>query len=279
MHVIPVYRDLLSGGWPYALQSQAPYFSGLEETYGREWFGPAGVPGLAAVTGDALLTRIADAAALTEWEDWAARCLQRAMEELPGPPPPLYLACLFDFAPGATLSVHGRPSIALGLERFRHDPPTPPPRHHYHPSELVEIVPHEAAHAARMQGLGLPPTPRLLPLKEMLMLEGTALLLTDQLLGRQSLRTFMPADMIASHQAWDPYLRQHVVPCLESGGMDAFHRFFSAASPVSGYYLGWSLCSDYLQRSGRTLAELILTPADEVLRTLELMPTGGAAGP
>lgn len=275
MHVIPVYRDLVAGGWPRALRMHRPFFAGLEETYGPELFGPKGIPGAVQQGGHQLAARVAAAAGLAAWEEQSAAALALAMAHLPGPPPPVYLACLFDLAPGATVSVAARPAVAIGLERFGAEAPASPPRHLFHPSELIEIIPHEAAHAVRMQGLGLPPTPRQLPLKEMLLLEGTAVLVTDHLLGRPTLGTFMTAADLDRHRTADTLLRTQIRPWLEARGMPVFRQFFSAGSPISGYYLGWSLCTDYLRRTGRTLRELILMPADTVLAAVGLKATGG----
>jgi uncharacterized protein YjaZ len=120
-----------------------------------------------------------------------------------------------------------------------------------------------------MQVLKLPPTPRRLTLLDMAMLEGTALTFTDLLLGRQTLATFLPADRLAWHRANDAYIRQAVLPDLAKSGMETFLRYFGADSPISGYYVGYSYCCDWLNRHGfDRVRDLVALPSHEILRTL-----------
>lgn len=270
MAIIPLFRDLLREGWSACCRRHEPYFAGLWETYGPELLGP-GFPGaLVAAGGAAVASQLLRVAPLG-WEEAAAALLSLTFRHLPGPAPDLYLGTLFGMAPAATIGVQGRPAIALGLERF--DPLAsrePPPRTFFAPEELADMVPHEAAHAIRMQALTLPPSPRVLPLAEMLLLEGTALLFTDALLGRETLPGFMPAADLARHQAMAPHLARLVAPDLDRAGPDVFARYFSPAAPVSGYYVGLELCRRYCQATGIHPADLVTVPTRTVLGALGL---------
>lgn len=279
--VIPLYLDVLNAlravpdgapAWPFfretAYQPHRAFFDGLVETYSDFLFGPGGLPGAVERTGPALRAALAPAPTY-RMEQQAEQLLRTAGMLLPGEEPDLYLGTLFFTAPAATLSVNGRPAIALGLERFHPAPPRGGPKTWYHPTEMVEMVPHEAAHAARMQVLGLPPTPRLLSLLEMVMLEGTALTFTDMLIGRVTLATFMPAEQLRWHQEHDAAVRAAAAAEFHTGGMPAFLKYFSGSSPVNGYYVGYSLCREYLDRFGpESMRELVALPSAEILRRL-----------
>lgn len=281
MNLVPVYRDVIlsleaaragSPLWPafaqIAYHPNRPYFDGLMDTYGPEMFGSGGLPGTVATAAPRLAEALRPAPTY-RMEERATALLNAIAPYLPGPPPDLYLATLFFMAPAATISVKGEPVIALGLERFCSRPPASEPKVWYHPDEIVEIIPHEAAHAVRMRTLGLPPTPRQLSLLDMVMLEGTALLFTDLLTGRESLTTFMPAEQMAWHRQHDPWVRAQVAAEFPTHGMDAFVRFFSAGSPVSGYYVGYSLCREYIDRFGpAAMAELLVLPSYHILQRL-----------
>lgn len=271
MALVSLFRELLATGWAGCCQRYPEYFTGLADTYGPELLGP-GFPALhVAARGADLAARLARVAPLP-WEPAAAALLDLALDYLPGPPPDLYLATLFDLAPAATVGVGGRPVIALGLERF--DPaaaPAPPPRWLFAPAELADMVPHEAAHAVRMQVLDLPPSPRRLPLAEMLLLEGTALLFADALLGRETLPGFMPAADLARHRALAPGAwAGALAPDLHRAGPAVFARYFSPHAPLSGYWIGLELCRRYCRATGTRPAALVTTPTRTVLRTLGL---------
>lgn len=288
MPIVSLYRDLLNLSsrrlWPAFARSCYPkhkaYFDGLTDTYGPEVFGPDGLRQAVEAAGPASLKAIR--ALVTqggEPEPVAEALLDKCLPLLPGGPPRLYLATLFFLAPAATLSIGGEPAIAIGLERFTAgDPPPPPPgfpgRFTYRLPELEEMIPHEACHVARMRALSLPPTPRRLSLKEMVFLEGTALVFTDLLVGRDTLRTFMSEDVFRHHQAHDLDMRRLAAADFDRAGMEVFGRYFSPLAPVSGYYVGFSLCREYLDRFGEDrLAELLTLPSDEILGRLHL---GGA---
>jgi|GEM_PF-1737147 len=277
----PVYRDVLlsleayrqgSPLWPafatIAYQPHQAFFDGLTETYGPSLFGPEGLPG--AVQQSALMLHEALRPAPTyRMEERAAAILEATRPYLPGPMPDLYVGTLFFTAPAATLSVRGRPAIALGLERFSPQPPSTGEKYWYHPDEVVEMLPHEAAHAVRMEALGLPPTPQGLSLLDMLLLEGTALLFTDLLLGRETIATFINPERLAWHKANDDWVLAAVDREFPATGMGVFRRYFAADAPVSGYYAGLSLCRRYLERYGAgAMPELLLLPSAEVLRRL-----------
>lgn len=283
MAIIPLYRDLIrtldsvppgSPVWPWfeahLWLPYRPYFDGLAETYGQDCFGLAPLQRLVEQQAPLLRQALAPA----PWyglEERAGALLQQVSPLLPGTPPDLCLGTLFFTAPAATLSILGQPAIALGLERFHPAPPGGMPRQLYHPAEAAEIIPHEAAHCARMQVLALPPTPRELSLLEMVMLEGTALTFTDQLLGKQTLATFMPPEQLAWHQANDARIRAAVAPAFGTRGLAPFFQYFSADSPVSGYYVGYSLCREFLERFGPgAMRELIALPSTEILARLGL---------
>lgn len=281
MALIPVYQDVLrvlratpqgSPVWP-AFEAEVflphrAYFEGLGQTYGPEIFSPDGLPGTVERLAPYLRASLEPAPAYG-MEEQAQRLLDEVTALLPGTPPNLYLATLFYLAPAATISVLGRPAIALGLERFHPAPPPGEPKVWYRPDEIVEMIPHEAAHAARMQVLDLPPTPRLLSLLDMVMLEGTALLFTDLLLGRTTLATFMPAAHLAWHQANDQYVRSLAAAAFDATGMDVFRRFFAPSAPISGYYVGYSLCREYIERYGpQSIRELLALPSKEILNRL-----------
>lgn len=267
MAVIPLYREL-SRALREGRLPHPEYFAGLEETYGSEVFGPGGVRGALAQVGPGLVQALEPAGGYA-MEERAQRLLDQVASLLPIAPPDLYLATLLFIAPAATLSMQGRPVIALGLERFSPKPPSGGEKVWYHPAEAAEMIPHEAAHAARMQVLGLPCTPRRLSLLDMVMLEGTALTFTDLLLGRETLATFMPPQALAWHRAHDADVRTQAAAEFETSGMPAFLKYFSREAPVSGYYVGYSLCREYLDRYGaQTMPELLTLPADEILRRL-----------
>ncbi|HEY8346527.1 MAG TPA: DUF2268 domain-containing putative Zn-dependent protease [Symbiobacteriaceae bacterium] len=279
MALIPVYQDVLrvlqavppgTPVWP-AFESEVflphrAFFEGLSATYGPEVFGPGGLP--AAVEQLAPILRAAlEPASSYQMEEYVQKLLDQVTPLLPGIPSNVYLGVLFFLSPAATLSILERPAIALGLERFHPSPPPGPFKYWYHPREAEEMIPHEAAHVARMQVLKLPPTPRKLTLLDMVMLEGTALVFTDLLLGRTTLTTFMPAEQFAWHQANDQYVRAVVASEFHTGGMEAYLRYFSMYSPISGYYVGYSICREYLERYGNhAIRELVGLPSDEILR-------------
>lgn len=281
MTLIPVYRDVLlsleaaTQGSPLwaafhtiAYRPHQAYFDGLTETYGPDLFGPQGLAGAVASAAPSLHQALRPAPSYL-MEERAAALLEAIRPYLPGRVPDLYLGTLFFLAPAATLSVGGRPAIALGLERFSPNPPPTGEKYWYHPDEAVEMLPHEAAHAVRMEALGLPPSPRRLSLLDMAMLEGTALLFTDLLLGKETLATFMPAERLAWHKAHDQEVLAAIWPNLGLGGMELFTRYFGAGAPVSGYYAGYSLCRKYIDRYGAgSMAELLIMPSLEVLRRL-----------
>lgn len=274
MSLVALYPDLLQAlngpgpVWPRLSPTTVDFLAGLEATYGPETFGPAGVPGTLERLAGPLLGALAPAAGYGLEE--SARSLLRAVTPLlPGRSADLYLGTLLFIAPAGTISVGGRPAIAVGLERFHPTPPQGGEKRWYHPAEIVEMIPHEAAHAARMQVLGLPPTPRGLSLLDMIMLEGTALTFTDQLVGRETLATFMPADRLAWHRAHDGAVRASAAAEYAAVGMEPFRRYFTATAPVSGYYLGYSLCRQYLDRYGQgSVRELVALPSWEIMRRL-----------
>lgn len=270
MPVISLFRDLLAAGWADCCRRHEPYFAGLLDTYGPELLGPGFPAAHVAAQGAAVAAGLARAAPLP-WEQAAAGLLDLAMQHLPGPAPDLYLGTLFFMAPAATIGVGGQPALAIGLERF--DPaavPARPPRGQFAPAELPDMVPHEAAHAVRMRALGLPASPRRLPLAEMLLLEGTALLFTDALVGRETLPGFMPAADLARHRALLPHLPAALAPDLHRSGPAVFQRYFAATAPRSGYFAGLELCRRYCAATGTGPAALVTTPTRTVLAALDL---------
>lgn len=281
MTLIPVYRDVLlsleaavqgSPLWPafhnIAYQPNQAFFDGLTETYGPDLFGPHGLPGAVEAIAPALHQALRPAPSY-RMEERATSILEGLRPYLPGRLPDLYLGSLFFMAPAATLSIRGRPALALGLERFTPNPPAAGEKFWYHPDEVAEMLPHEAAHAVRMEALSLPPSPQRLSLLEMVLLEGTALLFTDLLLGKETLATFMPAEQLNWHSANDQLVLSAIWPDLGRGGMEVFTRYFAAGSQISGYYAGYSLCRKYLERYGAgSMAELLCLPSYEVLRRL-----------
>ncbi|MGE5675027.1 MAG: DUF2268 domain-containing putative Zn-dependent protease, partial [Mycobacterium leprae] len=260
--------------WPYfeaiAYRPHRAYFDGLLETYGPDAFGPLGLPGGVELAAPFLRQALADAP-LFGLEQTAHAILQKVEPLLPGTEPDLYLGTLLFMAPAGTISVQRQPVVTLGLERFHLTPPATGPKFWYHPAEVVEMVPHEAAHVARMQALRLPPSPRQLSLLEMVMLEGTALTFTDHLLDRTTLATFMPPERLAWHKANDRWVRRAAAADFARTGMPAFRQYFSADSPVSGYYVGYALCREYLDRYGPDrVGELVGLPSADILRRLDL---------
>ncbi|MEW8979025.1 MAG: DUF2268 domain-containing putative Zn-dependent protease [Symbiobacterium sp.] len=280
MGALPVYRDVLlaleaaargAPLWPafhdMAYRPHRAYFDGLAETYGPALLDPGGLPGTVSRLAPALHRALRPAPSY-DMERRAGEILDALRPLLPGPLPPLYLATLFFAAPAATIAVGGRPAIALGLERFSPAPP-PGPKYWYHPDEVVEMLPHEAAHAVRMEALGLPPTPRRLTLLDMVMLEGTALLFTDLLLGRETLATFMDPLRLAWHRAHDAEAVAAAARDFGAAGMPVFLRYFSREAPISGYWVGYSLCRRYLDRFGTgAMPELLCLPSVEILRRI-----------
>jgi hypothetical protein len=278
--VIPLYRDILRTlselpyGYPVWPRFEATvyyphraFFEGLVNTYGSDVFGPGGLPGAIERMAPALRESLRHAPGYG-MEAEAQRWLDTVSPLLRWSPPNLYLGTLLFTAPAATLSVLGRPAMALGLERFHPSPPAADQgdKYWYHPVEVAEMIPHEAAHVARMQALDLPPTPRRLSLLDMVMLEGTALTFTDLLLGKQTLATFLPPAQLAWHCANDAQVRAATAPDFAREGMDVFRQYFSADSPISGYYVGYSLCSEWLRRHGPDqIGTLIALPSAAIL--------------
>lgn len=283
MAISRVYADFLplpdQGLWPAFSRScyrkHRDYFDGLIATYGEDAFGPGGlrraVESAGAAARQAIQVLFAEGG---DPEPLAEHLLEGCLPLLPGISPRVYLGTLFFLAPAATLDIGGQPAIAVGLERFTAgDPPPAPPgypgRFFYRLTELEEMIPHEACHVARMQALSLPLTPRRLSLRDMILLEGTALVFTDRLVGRETLRTFMPAESFRVHRSRDAEVRRLAAADFDQVGMSAFLRYFSPLSPVSGYYVGFSLCREYLDRFGEDrLTELVTLPSDEVLARL-----------
>ncbi len=280
MRITPVYRDLLlslraaelgSPLWPafchMAYLPHRTYFDGLVETYGTLITGQGGLPGLVTRLAPALSRALRPAPAY-RMEERVRAILARIEPLLPGPLPRVYLATLFFAAPAATVAVEGRPAVALGLERFSPSPP-PGPRYGYPPEGVEEMLPHEAAHVARMEALGLPPSPRYLSLLDMVMLEGTALHFTDLLLGRETLATFMSPERLAWHRAHDAEAIAAAAREFPAAGLAVFVRYFAADAPISGYWVGYSLCRRYLERHGAgAIREMLCLPSAEILRRL-----------
>jgi len=129
------------------------------------------------------------------------------------------------------------------------------------------MIPHEAAHVVRMQALDLPRTPLQLSLLEMVMLEGTALCFTDDLLGRKTLQSFMPPKTTTQHRARTRQMRHASVTRMHQTGMGAFTQFFTADAPISGYFVGQSLCRDFLtQFPEKSSADLLTIPSQVLLK-------------
>ncbi|HYG58519.1 MAG TPA: DUF2268 domain-containing putative Zn-dependent protease [Symbiobacteriaceae bacterium] len=282
MAVIPLYLDVLRTltaipygypVWPYFEQScyypHRAFFEGFMATYGEDVLGPGGLPGAVESMAPALRERLR-AAPWYGLEQQLPGWMAALGALLPGSAPNVYLGTLFFTAPAATLSVLGRPAIVLGLERFLPAPlPAQGEKYWYHPAEAVEMIPHEAAHAARMQALDLPATPRRLSLLDMIMLEGTALTFTDAMLGRQTLATFLPPDRMAWHRANEAQIRSAIAPDLEQTGMEVFLKYFSAGAPISGYYAGYSYCTEFLERHGPgSMNELITLPSRAIIEAV-----------
>lgn len=280
MRITPVYRDVLlsleaaglgSPLWPafyhMAYLPHRAYFDGLADTYGPLLMGHGGLPGIVTRLAPAL-RRALQSAPGYRMEERVRSLMERLQPLLPGRVPHVWLATLFFAAPAATVAVGGRPEIALGMERFS---PAPPPgsRYWYPPEAAEEMLPHEAAHAVRMEALGLPPSPQHLTLLDMVMLEGTALLFTDLLVGRETLATFMDPGRLAWHRAHDAEAVAAAAREFHSGGLVVFARYFAADAPVSGYWVGYSLCRRYLERYGAgAVREMLCLPSEEILRRL-----------
>lgn len=274
MAVIPLYRDLLrlhqaapQQFGAIACQRYPTFFGGLWETYGPDLFGPS-LPRSLQVAGPALAEALHGASSLG-LEERAEVLLAQSAALLPGPPPDCYLGTLLFTGPAATVGIGGAPVVVVGMERFMANPPTGGPKQYYHPTELAEMIPHEAAHVARGGALRLPMSPRGLSLLEMCMLEGTALHFADSLIGRQTLATFMPAERIAWHEANREPIRQWVQGRWRESGFPTFKRYFGSEAELSGYWIGYDLCRRYLETCGpQALGPLITMPSREVLARL-----------
>lgn len=292
MEPIAVWRDLLDAAWSAGwmpgralptsflpqfmqrvYQPHRDYFDGLEATYGPEIWGDDGA--LSHLVGHAqpLLESTLRGATTTHLDRMAAELLESSSRLLPGPTPTLYTAPLNFLAPAATVAVGGKPVVVVAPERFAPEPlPPQPAKFLYGPSELVEMVPHETCHVARMQALGLPPSPRELSLLDMVLLEGTALVFTDQIAGRTTLRTFLPPERMQWHEANEELVLATAAQDFGVIGMPAFIRYFAADSAISGYYVGYSLCRTYLDIYGPgSLPDLIVMPSELVLERLDGM--------
>jgi hypothetical protein len=248
------------------------YFEGLVATYGEESFGEGGLRGAIERAAPQLREQLRHAHALG-LEGEAQRWLEVVAPRLTWTLPNIYVGTLLYTAPAATLSVLGRPAIALGVERFQPGTPTSPApgqtKYWYAPAEIAEMIPHEAAHVARMQALELSASPRKLSLLDMVMLEGTALTFTDLLVGRPTLATFMPPQQLAWHQANDAAIREAVAQEYAREGMEVFTKYFTTGAPVSGYWVGYSLCAEWLRRHGTDqIGRLVGLPSAEILAGL-----------
>lgn len=269
-----VKLDPLRPWTSFAKHCEAPhraYFAGLRATYGDDFYGQGGLRGAINRLGPPMVRQLRaldrDGAAGTV-EDLLNRCRPLLPEAAAVD---CYLGVLFYLAPAATLAVDSRPAIAVGLERFTPGgaPSSPWGKYWYTLPELEEMIPHELCHAARMLALGLPPTPRELTLLDMILLEGTALTFTDRLVGRETLRTFMPPAVFERHRQQEPACISRALAEGDQVGLEPFSRYFGADSPISGYYVGYALCRDYLQRYGAaSLPELVKLPSREILRRL-----------
>jgi hypothetical protein len=272
--IIPLYRDLLrllqaapDRFAALAIQSHPTFFAGLWETYGPEIFGRS--LGAALQSSAPALLGALHPAPQFGIEERAAALIDQAEKQLPGPPVDCYLGTLLFTGPAATAGIGGHPAIVVGMERFTPNPPPGGPKQWYRPDEVAEMIPHEAAHVARMRALGLPLSPRHLSLLEMCMLEGTALHFADHLVGRPTLATFMPTEQIAWHEANREALRHWVRPHWRNTGMPTFQAFFGTGAPISGYWIGYDLCRRYLERHGRgSLPELVRLPSSTALNRL-----------
>lgn len=274
MAVIPLYRELLrlhdaapQQFGALACQQYPTYFGGLWETYGPDLFGPS-LPRSLQAAGPALAGALRGASTLG-LEEKAEALLAQSATLLPGPAPDCYLGTLLFTGPAATVGIGGAPVVVVGMERFTAHPPAGGPKQYYHPSELAEMIPHEAAHVARGTALHLPMSPRGLSLLEMCMLEGTALHFADSLVGRQTLATFMPAERIAWHEANREPIRLWVRNHWRESGLEAFKRYFGSEADLSGYWIGYDLCRRYLETCGYdSLQALITMPSAAVLSRL-----------
>lgn len=206
-------------------------------------------------------------AAALDLTERASHLLGHVAEHLPGPEPDLYVGPLFGIAPAATIAVGGRPAIAIGADLFHPLANRQQfPRQAYHPDELEEMIPHEAAHVVRMESLSLPPTPRDLSLLDMVMLEGTALTFSDLLLGRRTLATFLDPHTLHLHEQRQPQILAAASQEWECAGMPAFLRWFGVGSFPSGYYVGEALCQAYWHRFGTVP---LTVPSQAILASLE----------
>lgn len=246
------------------------FFDGLEHTYGPEFWGPHGLAGRLVTQGQALLEATARITAHCDLDSQVAAILEQSSKLLAGPRPRAYVGPLFFLAPAATLAIDGEPAVTVAPERFAPRIIVPEStKFTYTPDELIEMVPHEACHVARMRALQLPPTPRSLSLLEMVLLEGTALVFTDQLTGRTTLRTFLPPERMAWHEAHDREVILQTMQDFDQVGMPAFLHYFAASAPISGYYVGYSLCRKYLDFYGPgSLPALVTMPSCRVLQDL-----------
>lgn len=292
MSVLPVYRDLLA--IPPGLtrdafadafnrrcwQRHRPLWEGMQETFGPALLGPGGVQQLVRHVGPAVRTAIGNLAAAHAGapEQHCADLLAQTWPSEWGAAPDCYVATLFGLGPAATLSVQGQPALAIGLERFVPDgtpegvDPELGPARAYRLADLAEMIPHEGCHVARFRMLGLAPIPHRLPLLELIALEGTALWFSDERLGRQTLRSFMPTGEWERHQRAEVELLQSVVPRLGESGPQVYLGHFSALAPVSGYYLGWAICRRFLERQGGSAAAMASLPAAELWAGAGLPP-------
>ena len=293
MRVHAVYRDLLAV--PPALPPAAfwsafvhrcykkhrPVFDGLIATYGPELLGPNALMRLVMNAGPlcrAAIGRLISACP-GEAESRCADLLSGCWLPAWGDPPDCYLGTLFGLAPAAAITVRGRPSMVIGLERFvpgdDPDPGATPEAatgRTYHLADLAEMIPHEAAHAARSQALRLSLTPTRLALLDLLLLEGTALWYTDARLGKLTLLSFLPRAAWERHQAREEQLLSTLVPTLAERGASVFRRHFAGDCTANGYYLGWAICRRYLERQGGDATAMTTVPSADILAGAGLAP-------
>jgi uncharacterized protein YjaZ len=60
-----------------------------------------------------------------------------------------------------------------------------------------------------------------------------------------------------------------VAESYEAHGMETFKTYFGAMAPVNGYYVGYSLCKEYLERYGAgAMTELLSLPSRTILQRL-----------
>jgi len=192
------------------------------------------------------------------WDDTWAAC----RKVLPDSPEPEVYFMVGFFSPDAFVIKVGEDwRIGVGLERF------------WDFSRLSVLLAHECCHwFRRRRGLGGATT-----LGERLVEEGMAVGFSRRARPERPLpqHLLMPTSQFNTLQRYETELCEQIEPDLSSADPEVIQRALyglprrraqrSSVSSRAGVYLGWRLVEEFAARSQRQWAEVLATPAAEIL--------------